>query len=100
MPALIREGVRAAGCSRAELARRAGMPQSVLSAYEHGRRAPSVASMNTVLAAAGLELSTRRRMSVVDDKQAERELLDVLSLVDGLPFAPEPAPLRYPVFPR
>jgi uncharacterized protein len=49
--------VESAGCSRAELARRAGIPQSVLSAYEHRRREPSVAALTRILSAAGLELS-------------------------------------------
>jgi transcriptional regulator with XRE-family HTH domain len=95
-PALIREALRTAGCSRAELARRAGIAPSVLSAYEHGRREPSVASLDAVLAAAGLELAPRRRLRAVDEARAERELLDVLSFVDGLPFSPRRTPLRYP----
>lgn len=99
-PALIKEALEAAACSRAELARRAGIPQSVLSAYEHGRREPAVSSLNAVLGAVGLELAARSKLRVVDDKRAERELLDVLSFVDGLPFSPRPAPLAYPRFPR
>lgn len=89
-----------AGCSRAELARRVGIPQSVLSAYEHGRREPAVASLNAVLAAAGLELTARPKLRVVNEENAERELLDVLSIVDSLPFSPKRTPLAYPAFPR
>ena len=98
--ALIKEAVGIAGCSRAELARRAGIPQSVLSAYEHGKREPTVSSLNGVLAAAGLELTTKQKQRTVDEERAERELLDVLSIVDGLPFTPKRAPLAYPAFPR
>jgi transcriptional regulator with XRE-family HTH domain len=107
-PTLVREAIRASGQSRAELARRAGIAQSVLSAYEHGRRDPTVASLNRVLAAAGLELGTRRQVAdgapaeirSVDAVAANRELQDVLSFVDALPFQPKPAPLAYPVFAR
>ncbi|MDA8266163.1 MAG: helix-turn-helix transcriptional regulator [Actinomycetota bacterium] len=57
VPTLIVAAVETAGCSRAELARRAGIPQSVLSAYEHRRREPSVAALTRILSAAGLVLS-------------------------------------------
>jgi methylenetetrahydrofolate dehydrogenase (NADP+)/methenyltetrahydrofolate cyclohydrolase len=55
-PELIADALKATGWTRAELARQAGIPQSVLSAYEHRSREPSVAALGRILAAAGREL--------------------------------------------
>jgi methylenetetrahydrofolate dehydrogenase (NADP+)/methenyltetrahydrofolate cyclohydrolase len=55
-PELIADALTATGWTRAELARQAGIPQSVLSAYEHRSRKPSVAALGRILAAAGREL--------------------------------------------
>jgi methylenetetrahydrofolate dehydrogenase (NADP+)/methenyltetrahydrofolate cyclohydrolase len=55
-PELIADALAATGWTRAELARQAGIPQSVLSAYEHRSREPSVAALGRILAAAGREL--------------------------------------------
>ena len=41
-PELIGEIRRRSGLTQAELARRAGLPRSVLNAYERGRRQPGV----------------------------------------------------------
>jgi uncharacterized protein len=45
-----------AGLSQAELGERAGVPQSVVSAYERGRRQPSIATLVRLVAAAGFDL--------------------------------------------
>jgi predicted nucleotidyltransferase/DNA-binding XRE family transcriptional regulator len=50
---LIRDARTAAGLTQAELAGRAGITQSVISAYEHGRREPSFATLQRLIAAAG-----------------------------------------------
>ncbi len=63
--ALIREARRRAGLSQAELGRRAGVTQSVVSAYESGARQPSVPVLTRLVEAAGLRLDLRvqRKMS-------------------------------------
>ncbi len=53
---LLREARAAAGLSQAELARRAGVTQSVISVYEGGHRQPSVATLSALVAATGFEL--------------------------------------------
>jgi hypothetical protein len=68
----------------------------VLSAYEHGHRDPTVGSLQRVLAAAGLEVGVRPLLRRVDAVAADRELQDVLSFVDALPFTPRREPLGYP----
>ncbi len=56
---LLRDARRRAGLSQAELGRRAGVTQSVVSAYESGARQPSVPMLARLVAATGLELDVR-----------------------------------------
>lgn len=46
-----------AGLTQAELARLVGVSQSVIAAYESGRRAPTVPALERILAAIGMEIS-------------------------------------------
>jgi predicted nucleotidyltransferase/DNA-binding XRE family transcriptional regulator len=56
---LVREARLRAGLSQVELGRRAGVAQSVVSAYESGARQPSVPTLARLVAATGLELDMR-----------------------------------------
>lgn len=58
---LLREARLRAGLSQVVLARRAGVTQSVVSAYESGARQPSLTTLRRLVAAAGMELSVRVR---------------------------------------
>jgi len=51
--ALLREARTSAGLSQSDLARRAGTAQSVVSAYESGRREPALSTLQRLVAAAG-----------------------------------------------
>ena len=51
--ALIREARQRAGLSQTELARRAAVAQSVISAYETDRREPGLAMLTKLVEAAG-----------------------------------------------
>jgi predicted nucleotidyltransferase/DNA-binding XRE family transcriptional regulator len=53
---LLRQARRGAGLTQAELAARAGVTQSVISAYESGRRQPSIPVLRRLVEAAGAEL--------------------------------------------
>jgi predicted nucleotidyltransferase/DNA-binding XRE family transcriptional regulator len=53
---LLREARKRAGLSQAELAARAGVTQSVISAYESGHRQPSLPALTALIDAAGHEL--------------------------------------------
>jgi uncharacterized protein len=53
---ILRAARRRAGISQVELARRAGVTQSVISAYESGRRQPSLPTLAALIEAAGYEL--------------------------------------------
>jgi len=53
---LVREARRRAGLSQAELAERAGVPQSTIGRIESGARMPSAALVDRLIRAAGFEL--------------------------------------------
>lgn len=53
---LLREARKRAGLSQSDLARRAGVPQSVVSEYEAGKRQPAVPTLARLVAATGHEL--------------------------------------------
>ena len=56
--ATIRGARGRAGLTQTELARRAGTSQATISAYEHGRKVPSVETLDRLLAATGTRLTT------------------------------------------
>jgi transcriptional regulator with XRE-family HTH domain len=88
----------AAGLTQAELARRAGTSQATISAYESGRKRPSVATLARVLEAAGARLSVEPAPAVAERARLARNgrvLEEVLALADALPSRHAPA-LRYP----
>ena len=85
----------AARLSQTELAARSGIDRSVLSAYEHGRRQPSVAVLARIARAAGLELELVPSDGAAADERAGRVLAQVLELAEALPFRPRDE-LTYP----
>jgi uncharacterized protein len=91
---LIRDIRRRSGLRQAELARRAGLPRSVVSAYEHGHRQPGVDALARLAGAAGMELKLSPT-SPVDPVRAGRILAQVLNLAESLP-ARRRGPLEYP----
>lgn len=86
---------RASGLSQAELARRAGMPRSVVNAYLRGSREPGVDALAKLAAAGGLELTVVPRKAPLDAERAGRILVQVLELAEALPYRPRPT-LDYP----
>ena len=65
--ALLRKARRQTGLSQVELAMRAGVTQSVISAYESGHRQPAIPALAALVDAAGYEL-------VVDVRRQPRRL--------------------------
>jgi transcriptional regulator with XRE-family HTH domain len=88
---LIKAVRRRHGLSQAELARRAGTSQPVISAYEHGRRDPGYETLRKVVEAGGerLRLDAVPVQSdlprAVGVEEHARRLIDVLSLADAIP---------------
>lgn len=58
---LLRETRRRAGLTQVELARRAGVAQSVISAYESGRRQPALPTLLALIRSAGMDLTMTLR---------------------------------------
>jgi transcriptional regulator with XRE-family HTH domain len=83
------------GLSQAELARRAGLPRSVVNAYVRGKREPGADALARLAAAGGLEFELTPRRPPVDGERASKILVQVLELAEALPFRPRPE-LGYP----
>jgi transcriptional regulator with XRE-family HTH domain len=95
---LTQEIQRRSGLSQAELARRAGLPRSVVNVYLRGHREPGADTLARMAAAGGFELGLARREPPVDAERASRILVQVLELAEALPFRPRPE-LTYPSLP-
>jgi transcriptional regulator with XRE-family HTH domain len=99
---LLRAVRRRRGLTQAELARRAGTSQPVLSAYERGRRDPTYSTLRKLVAAAGevLEIGAAPAPSDLPppatDEEHARRLLDVLSVADAIPTRRRSATMRAP----
>lgn len=59
---LLLKARQAAGLSQGEMARRAGTSRPTLSAYERGRKSPSLATAGRIVAAAGFDLDLTPRI--------------------------------------
>lgn len=92
---LIEEIQRQSGLSQAELARRAGIPRSVLNAYIRGSREPGTNTLLRIAAAGGVALRAESRKPPVDPERASRILVQVLELAEALPFRPR-AEMQFP----
>lgn len=86
------------GLRQAELARRAGLPRSVVNAYVRGNREPGADALAHLAAAGGFELQLAPRKPPVDVDRASKILVQVLELAEALPFRPR-AELGYPRLP-
>jgi transcriptional regulator with XRE-family HTH domain len=92
---LIAEVIAKSGLKQAELARRAGLPRSVLNAYLKGHREPGADALLRIAAAGGVKLRIDQRRPPVDPKRAGRILNQVLGLAEALPYRPR-AEMAYP----
>jgi len=92
---LVKDILDRSGLSQAELARRAGIPRSVLNVYLRGRREPAADVLFKLAAAGGLDIQLVERKPPVDPERAGRILVQVLELAEALPFRPR-AESEYP----
>jgi uncharacterized protein len=97
---LIRYARKRAAVTQATLASRAGEPQSVVSAYERGRRQPSAAALNRLIEAAGFQLIVvPAPRPALDPGRTASALADALALADMLPTRRRPSHLDFPRLP-
>jgi len=85
--AVLRELRIAAGRTQADIAAAVGIPVTVLSAYERGRRQPGVEVASRIVDAIGYRI---RLTPKPDLARQGRRLADVLRLAEALPFTPRP----------
>jgi len=83
---LIEEITRRTGLKQSELARRAGLDRSVMSAYVRGRRQPSVAALARIARGAGLQLELSPAPESESLERQAKILEMVLDLAGSLPF--------------
>ncbi|HEY3831450.1 MAG TPA: helix-turn-helix transcriptional regulator [Acidimicrobiia bacterium] len=99
---LLRDVRRRRGLTQADLARRAGTSQPVVSAYEHDRRDPSVGTLQRLVDAAGEQLQISADVATSGPPPARsleehgRRLVDVLLLADAIPARPRTRVLQAP----
>ena len=92
---MVAEILQKSGLTQAELARRAGLPRSVLNAYLRGRREPGADALLRIAGAAGVRLGFEARRPPVDPQRASFILNQVLGLAEALPYRPR-AEMAYP----
>jgi transcriptional regulator with XRE-family HTH domain len=92
---LIAEVLDRSGLSQAELARRAGLPRSVLNAYLRGQREPGSDALLRIAAAGGVEVGLEKRRPPVDPRRAGTIFNQVVGLAEALPYRPR-AEMAYP----
>ena len=73
--------------TQADVAAAVGIPATVLSAYERGRRQPSLAIASRIVDALGYSVKFD---FVLDPAEQGRRLRQVLDLAEALPFEPRP----------
>ena len=75
------------GRRQAEVAAEVGLPASVLSAYERGRRQPGLEIASRIVDALGYRVEFTPQL---DPTVQARRLEDVLTLAEQLPYRPRP----------
>lgn len=79
---------RYARTTQAGLARRAGMPRSVVNAYERDKRDPGVEGLSHIARSAGLDIRLAPVIELPDPERAGRIFEQVLDLAEALPYRP------------
>lgn len=94
---LLSQARQVAGLSQEELARRARTSRPTLSAYEHGRKSPTLQTAARLLAEAGFELAVRPRVVFADVVTARGRTVAVPSSLPRLAVERALAVVRLPL---
>ncbi len=99
---IVKECRQQAGLTLRSLAERSSTSHATISAYESGRKVPTVETLDRIVRAAGFEidvsLAPRVRSTLVGENRGD-ELAAVLDLAEAFPVRHEPA-LNAPIFGR
>jgi transcriptional regulator with XRE-family HTH domain len=85
------------GLTQEELARRAGTSRPTLSAYEHGRKSPTVATFARLLSRAGWELAAQPHISFTQQTTAYQKPVWIPDRLPRLDVAPALASVKLPI---
>lgn len=88
---------QAAGLSQEELASRAGTSRPTLSAYEHGRKSPTLRTVARLLAVAGFELSAQPRVVFAERATSRGRAVVVPTFLPRLPVELALAKVQLPL---
>ncbi|MBA3488540.1 MAG: helix-turn-helix transcriptional regulator [Longispora sp.] len=88
---------RAPGLSKTELARRAHTSRPTLSAYEHGHKSPTLATVERLLAEAGYELSAEPRLTFTEDQSSRKRPIAIPNRLPRLPIEQALALVKLPL---
>lgn len=94
---LLAEARRVAGMSQDELARRAHTSRPTLSAYEHGRKSPTLETAARLLAEAGFELAIQPHVTFTDHVTTRGRTVPVPTALQRLPLDRALATVTLPV---
>ncbi|RRQ25828.1 XRE family transcriptional regulator [Rhodococcus sp. Eu-32] len=94
---LVERARRAAGLTQDELARRANTSRPTLSAYENGRKSPSLETVERLLGEAGFDVAAVPRVEFVDVPGARGRVYRVPTSLPRLPVAEALATVTLPV---
>jgi transcriptional regulator with XRE-family HTH domain len=94
---LLAEARRVAGMSQDELARRAHTSRPTLSAYEHGRKSPTLETTARLLAEAGFELTIQPHVTFTDQVTTRGRTVAVPTALRRLPLDRALATVALPV---
>ena len=83
---LLAQARRAAGMSQDELARRAHTSRTTLSAYEHGRKSPTLETAVRLLAEAGFELTIQPTVRFIEQTTPRGRSVSVPTSLPRLPI--------------
>ena len=87
LPGLLASAREDAGLTQSEVARRAGTSRTTLSAYERGRKSPTLQTAARVLAVSGFALVTTRQVGFCDVPVGRGRTVAVPTVLPRLPLA-------------
>jgi transcriptional regulator with XRE-family HTH domain len=96
-PELLVKARHAAGLTQEDLAHKAGTSRPTLSAYEHGRKSPTLDTVQRLLAEAGHELTATPKITAMEHETSQGRTVFTLIPLPRLPLSQALAAVRLPL---